>query len=784
MARSSKARTLERLLSAAPRPFVVDPFVVFAVSEWDQNSSDVLDRIQAADLGPLVVVRSSATTEDVDRTIPPGLFRSALNVHTADRAALTTAVLGVIASYDRHPEIARQRASNEVIVQAQLRTPRLSGIVQAGSGSAYLHVDYDDESGSTDNVTAGRSCKSIEIVADVSFELPEPWSAVRKTAAAVEEITGGGAVVIEFAVSRDGFVHVFQSRKLTDPAVKGFAGGARDTLRAALNQCVVSRAVWSDMADWNPAELVGNRPQPLAVSLYRFLITDKAWLDGRSSLGYRRIQPAELVQTIACKPYVNVGSSFLSLTPRALSQRVADLLVKDRLEFLRSKPWLHDKVETQVLFTVADVCVPSRTGALRARGVDHADVLEIEAALRTLTSSLVRDQRRWAAEDSALSAGLGSMQRRSVDAQTLASDILLNLIRCRDFGVVPFARHARLAFVARDLIARLRDAGAISPAWETQWWTGIRTIVHDVVQAIAEMSSGTMSRRAFNKRFGHLRGRTFDICSPRYDSFEAFPTSESIPASPLNEFESVDGVIPSVDAAFRAAGLSIGARDFFRFAVESTQFRESLKLAFSLLLSDVIEAIADLGELYGVQRDAMAFCTLDELQQLATQARPSDDGRAWLRDVTAARRAEWTDARSIVLPDLILSDADLLLVRSLPGQPNFITTKTSEGNVAVVNDRSAIGGQSLDGKIVAIEAAEPGFDWIFAFRLAGLVTKYGGATSHMAIRCAQMQVPAAIGCGDTLFNRLTDGVRVRLECASERLLILAAPNHPLAVGSS
>ena len=34
------------------------------------------------------------------------------------------------------------------------------------------------------------------------------------------------------------------------------------------------RTVWGIMPDWNPAEIIGVRPKPLALSLYRDLITD------------------------------------------------------------------------------------------------------------------------------------------------------------------------------------------------------------------------------------------------------------------------------------------------------------------------------------------------------------------------------------------------------------------------------------------------------------------------------------------------------------------------------
>ena len=77
-----------------------------------------------------------------------------------------------------------------------------------------------------------------------------------------------------------------------------------------------------------------------------------------------------------------------------------------------------------------------------------------------------------------------------------------------------------------------------------------------------------------------------------------------------------------------------------------------------------------------------------------------------------------------------------------------------------------IGPAEIGGAIVLIEYADPGFDWIFGQDIAGLVTKYGGANSHMAIRCAEFGLPAAIGCGGRLFERLSGASVIELNCAA------------------
>jgi phosphoenolpyruvate-protein kinase (PTS system EI component) len=75
----------------------------------------------------------------------------------------------------------------------------------------------------------------------------------------------------------------------------------------------------------------------------------------------------------------------------------------------------------------------------------------------------------------------------------------------------------------------------------------------------------------------------------------------------------------------------------------------------------------------------------------------------------------------------------------------------------------------LNGKIICIEGADPGYDWIFSRKIAGLITKFGGANSHMAIRCSEYNLPAAIGCGEQPFEKIINSNIVILNCQEEKL---------------
>ena len=65
-----------------------------------------------------------------------------------------------------------------------------------------------------------------------------------------------------------------------------------------------------------------------------------------------------------------------------------------------------------------------------------------------------------------------------------------------------------------------------------------------------------------------------------------------------------------------------------------------------------------------------------------------------------------------------------------------------------------------------IEGADPRYDWIFTHKIGGLITKYGGANSHMAIRCAEFDIPAAIGCGEQRYDSIVRSNKVLLDCSA------------------
>jgi hypothetical protein len=107
-----------------------------------------------------VAVRSSSSTEAdyPDRTA--GVFRSELGIPGDARPALAAAIQAVFKSYGRR---GRHWQDDAVIVQRQLVDVLLSAVVHVDQDRVYSRVDYDDESGSTIEVTRGRATKTLYV---------------------------------------------------------------------------------------------------------------------------------------------------------------------------------------------------------------------------------------------------------------------------------------------------------------------------------------------------------------------------------------------------------------------------------------------------------------------------------------------------------------------------------------------------------------------------------------------------------------------------------------------
>ena len=83
-----------------------------------------------------------------------------------------------------------------------------------------------------------------------------------------------------------------------------------------------------------------------------------------------------------------------------------------------------------------------------------------------------------------------------------------------------------------------------------------------------------------------------------------------------------------------------------------------------------------------------------------------------------------------MLPTDFLSKADdVYIKKDFIREGNYITSKRVEGKI--VDLRKIKNFNLLENKIILLENADPGYDFIFSKKIKGLITCFGGANSHM-----------------------------------------------------
>nr|WP_200342958.1 PEP/pyruvate-binding domain-containing protein [Halorhodospira halophila] len=782
----TKAETLGRLRGMV-RHAVIQDQVVCTVAEWQADRAAVMDQVRQRFTGERLVVRSSARSEDSFHHSNAGGYDSLLNVDP--RNGLEEAVEQVIASYGTADD------DDQVLIQPMVTDVAMSGVAFTRTlehGAPWYVVNYET-AGDTEAITSGASGDHRTLLLRRGAEpetLPEPRLGPLVAALhEIEALLGYDALDVEFALDPAGSVHILQVRPiavdrkgsdLDDSAFDAAMAAAHarwETLTPAPPHLPGDPApLYGVMPDWNPAEIIGTAPGALAASLYRHLIMDETWAIQRAEYGYRDVRPAPLLVEFAGHPYVDVRASFASFLPAELPDDLAGRLLSFYLEWLRQRPELHDKVE----FEVVPTCLaPGFEGWERRLqedgGFSTDEVRALREGLRRITAGAFHRCEDDLAQIETLRQRFQAIEGDTRLAPLERARILLD--DCRRLGTLPFSHLARSGFVAVTLLREAEACGMISATARESFLSTVRTVSHRLTADARATATGEMSEHAFIARYGHLRPGTYDITSPRYDADpERFlrPLVEHAREAAMEEEN--PGPWQAERAAFFSALAELGlpadperVETFLRQAIEG---REYAKFIFSRNLSAALEALAEAGAQYGLERAQVAHLPLDELLALRSAARSDEAIARHLR----MRADEEAEARRVAgaceLPPLITGQADLDAFVIGADRPNFIGSGCITADCLDLGDQPADADLDVSGRIVLIPQADPGYDWLFGQGITGLVTLYGGANSHMAIRAAEFGLPAAIGIGEQRYRELAQARVVELAPANGILRVV------------
>lgn len=799
----TKANTLRRLQSMVTESTILDQHT-FTVDEWETAPDTICEQIADMFAGS-VIVRSSALTEDSWNESNAGRFESVLDVPTDDPQSITEAITHVIDSYpDRNP-------GNQVLIQPMIDDVDQSGVVMTRTletASPYYVINYDATTASTESVTDGtgehlrtafvRKDVALDVITDESTSsegfdgstdrttnpqypsnpLLEPLlDAVHE----LEEIIGHDSLDIEFAIDGAGEVYVLQTRPMTiDPAEHTVDDTVLfDTLDQSRQEFVDSqqsppfvfgdRTIYGVMPDWNPAEIIGRQPRQLAASLYRYLIMNETWAKQRAEYGYRDVRPHPLMKSFAGQPYVDVRADFNSFIPATVPGELAERLVDYYLDRFEANPEFHDKVEFDIVLTCLTADYEHQIEPLLDAGFTKEGLEPFREGLREITKEGIRR-----IKEDIDTAEIDRLERRydaivDADLPPLKTAYYL-LDDCRRLGTLPFAHLARTAFVATSLLRSLERIGVLTTEQRSAFQNSLNTVARQFERDGYRVAGGDLDWDTFVDRYGHLRPGTYEITSPAYRQnpqqylrpIVETGSKPDLHPDPVAVWD--DETKRDIESELKRLGLPVDADRFIEFLAEAIEGREHSKFVFSRNLSAALEQIAEFGEQHGFIREELSHLPLETFFDL-TLDHPPSNLEEWLAERVREGREQHTMTAAVELPPLLFGETDFGIFERPTREPNFVTNDTITADVVELDDED-VETADLDGKIILIEQADPGYDWLFGHDIAGLVTKYGGPNSHMAVRAAEFSLPAAIGVGENRYDQLRRAAVLELNCGA------------------
>ena len=786
----SKGQSLEGIQESV-NLFSVPEFHVVSCDAWLGSPDLVLESISSQFGERLVAVRSSAADEDSTTVTQAGAYRSVLNVSASDQVALRSAINGVVASYVERRAL---HAADEILIQEMVRNVVLSGVVfthELNSGAPYYVINYDDLSGSTNTVTSGQgdyANRTLYIHRGAVNELRSGrFRALLDAVVELEKVTESDTLDIEFAVGESLHPYLLQFRAITtqpnwnrglvrriDAELDGIQSFVRERF-LPVEGVFGGTTVFGQMPDWNPAEMIGRAPRALAMSLYQRLITDSAWRMARQRMGYSVPVGQPLMVSLAGQPYVDVRLSFHSYLPSTLPLPISVKLVDTWVNRLRDNPELHDKIEFDVAVTAFTFDLDERMEKL-CHTLTAPERESFRESLKNLTQPLLLGL-----GEGSIDSALERLNRLSKSALPAPTSGPLGLMRaveeCIRNGTVPFAILARHGFIARTLLLSLVNRGILKHADVTRLQGSISTVASEFLGNIELLRSGHLHRTDFMRRFGHLRPGTYDILSPRYDQMPNFGQvseatyvrNHATDQARLSNFTEQQQTV--IDELLQDAGLTgVNSNGLLRYVEAAIAGREYGKFIFTRSVSAMLELIAAFGEANGLSREEMSHVRLDDILELGAESGGGRSIEERLRRISATNAERHGVTTAIRLPQVLFDEASVRVVPFQVSRPNFITSfKVIADTYYLSPYESTV---ELTQRMVLIDNADPGYDWIFSHNIAGLITKYGGANSHMAIRCAELGVPAAIGCGEQRFSALAFANKIALDCSAGLIEVL------------
>ena len=774
----TKSETLNTLKDIVSKSKILGQYT-FQVGDYEKNHDKIINYIQNAFNDEYLVFRSSAVNEDTLNNTMAGNYKSVLKVPLEDKSYIESSIKSVISSYLKSGQ--KQNSKNQVLVQRYLSGVTSSGVVltkDLQTDSPYFKINFSDGD-DTELVTSGsgRSLKVFICYRGFLEKINNPK--IEKLIIAVQElemITNFDAIDVEYAFVGEE-LYILQVRPITAKkdsvkvsetdinnevnSIKKYMSSAKDF--PSLHGKSIAYGV---MPDWNPAEIIGINPKPLAFDLYKYIITDNVWAKSRNLLGYKDVSGNSGLVLFAGRPYVDIRMSFSSFIPKNIKNSTANKLVDGFISKLKIHPEDHDKVEFKTVLTAFDFNFKDKLSELFYYGLSRSEQKNIFESYRELTQNIILENTIKIDEELGYSVILSNKRLEILNSNLSSFDKIHHLLEdCKKYGTLPFANLARMSFIGSIMMDSLQEKNIIEKKDVNDFLNSVHSVATEFSNDCNLLFSKKISKENFLKKYGHLRPGTYEITSKTYnEGYEDYINLSSKKTNQVSDsvYNFSEENLNKISNKISQNGFDFSALTLVKFTKKAIEAREKSKFEFTKNLSSVLDLISEIGVEYGISKDNLSYLNLEDILR-NKKSSSRIDFESNVEVSIANNKKKYLISSAIQLPELIFDNRDLEMFYYPESKPNYITYKNIfEDVVYLTKDNN----EAISNKIVMIESADPGFDWIFSHNIKGLITKYGGAASHMAIRCAEFDLPAAIGCGK-IFNDLISCTKVEINCANQ-----------------
>ena len=759
-----KAKTLKKLkISGA----IIPKLKIYKVKKFLKDKDAILNDIKNK-FRSKVAIRSCSFDEDQPDISNAGKFESFLNINPQNLRDTNNKIKKVINSYKN------KKKDSEFFIQDMVKNISMSGVILTRNLENYnkcININYykgDDSS----KVTSGASgSKGILFYENQKYEIDKKFKKLVDIVNLLKKKTKKENLDIEFAIDKNNRIYILQVRNLIIPK-KQISNDQQNIalhklekkikkLKQTHHSLFGNTTYFGVMPDWNPAEIIGVKPKPLALSLYRELITDHVWSDNRKIYGYKDLSQFHLMTTFYGTPYIDVRIDFNSWLPNSLSPKISKKIMNYYLNTFKNEKSFHDKIEFEIVFSCHTLKTEDNINKKLSKILNQNERKDLIKQLKKINEIAISQIDK----DFKLIENLIKKQKLVQDSSLYYIDKIYWLVEdCKKYGTLPFAGLARCGFIAMEILNSFVEKNILTENDKLNFLSSIKTITSEMKEDIYK------DKKFFIKKFGHLRPGTYEITSLNYKEnfnkyFDNFGKNKLNKKYKNKKFVFTKKQKDKINIFIKKNKAYKNFDSLIDFIKKSIKYREYSKFIFSKSIDMIFSNIQRFGNKFSIKRDQLSYLKIMDVLDLyfnLSEGEPINNIKKRINE----NKFEYFKNKKIDLPDVIISPRDLFIQKKGASKINYISNKSIFGKVL---DYKKTNLNTNFEKIICIENADPGYDFLFSKNIKGLVTKYGGQNSHMAIRCAELNIPALIGVGDQMFQKIINSEYIKIDCILKKI---------------